>query len=116
MAPEPFSRETAGSKVIDKDSKWLPVSIDEKTVLNNAAKKFGFTWEKLHAYKRLMTFPQLPASMPADRIFDDKAIRYCEMEFAGLDRCMEISIAKATERFPFARMQVCKSHFHKFDK
>ena len=55
---------TWGGKKIKHDERIIPIIVDEKRVLTQTAKRYGFTWEKLHSYKKLMNFPMLPAAMP----------------------------------------------------
>lgn len=53
---------------------------------------------------------------PVDSILSDKRVSLCDVEFNGLDRCMDASTYNTSEYFPFARMQVCKSHWCRFEK
>jgi len=88
--------------------------VTEKSALHTAEKKFGMTWDGLHAYKEFMTLPALPANMPRELIPQD--ISYCDQIFRGIDRCIEQGIRTERKNYPYERMQICKPFWIKFDK
>merc|ERR1712187_172507 len=86
----------------------------EKSRLHTAEKRHGFTWTDLHAYKDKMIYPVLPTCMGVDEL--DKDISLCDSQFRGLDRCLEQGMIHEKQSAPYARMQICKSHWIKFNR
>lgn len=90
--------------------------LPEKTILKQAEKRFGMSWDRLHAYKTVMSFPLLPENMPAGAVLDKEDIPLCESVYKRLDRCLDQGIINECKDSPFARMQVCKSHWLNFER
>merc|ERR550514_1291665 len=86
----------------------------EKSKLATVEKRFGLTWRELHAYKDRMIFPILPTCMGVEEL--DKDISLCETVFRGLDRCLDQGMRTENPKEPYARMQVCKPHWNRFNK
>mmetsp|Transcript_150659 Transcript_150659/g.419956 ORF Transcript_150659/g.419956 Transcript_150659/m.419956 type:complete len:200 (-) Transcript_150659:211-810(-) len=86
----------------------------EKSRLASAEKRFGLTWNELHSYKDKMLFPVLPTCMGVDELSKD--ISLCETVFRGLDRCLEQGMKFESPGQPYARMQICKPHWIRFNK
>merc|ERR1711920_774499 len=76
--------------------------------------RFGVTWNELHSYKDKMLFPVLPTCMGVDELSKD--ISLCETVFRGLDRCLEQGMVNENPAEPYARMQICKPHWIKFNR
>jgi len=93
---------------------YIRNKITEKSALHSAEKKFGMTWDGLHAYKELMTMPALPPNMPRELIPQD--ISFCDQIFRGIDRCIEQGIRTERVNYPYERMQICKPFWIKFDR
>jgi len=92
----------------------LQNKVTEKSNLFSAEKKFGVTWDELHAYKEHMSLPALPINMPRELIPTN--ISMCEVPFKGLDRCIEQGIRTERENYPYERLQICKPFWSKFAK
>merc|ERR1719350_821601 len=86
----------------------------EKSRLASAEKRFGLTWNDLHSYKDKMLFPQLPTCMGVEEL--PKDISLCDTFFRGLDRCLEQGTLNENPGQPYARMQICKPHWIKFNR
>uniref|UniRef100_A0A6U6JU72 Uncharacterized protein n=1 Tax=Zooxanthella nutricula TaxID=1333877 RepID=A0A6U6JU72_9DINO len=86
----------------------------EKSRLASAEKRFGVTWQDLHAYKDRMLFPVLPTCMGVEEL--PKDISLCETVFRGLDRCIVQGTLNENPGQPYARMQICKPHWIRFAK
>merc|ERR1719326_1135711 len=61
-----------------------------------------------------MTFPVLPTQMNVEELSKD--IDLCETVFRGLDRCLEQGKEHENPAHPYARMQICKPHWIKFQR
>ncbi|CAD7941311.1 unnamed protein product [Amoebophrya sp. A120] len=88
----------------------------EHSILREVELRYGFTWDRMHAYKTIMEFPTLPDHMPPSHILDDKNVPRCKLPYDVLDRCMVVETARETRKEPFARMYVCKEFFTAFDR
>lgn len=88
---------------------------EENGVLTTWAKRFGMSWERLHTYKTFMMYPVLPDNMDST-ICSKGCGTTCEYEFSSLDRCIEQGKLNEEQHSPFARMAVCKQHWHLFEK
>mmetsp|Transcript_42864 Transcript_42864/g.118521 ORF Transcript_42864/g.118521 Transcript_42864/m.118521 type:complete len:203 (-) Transcript_42864:148-756(-) len=93
---------------------WGKLQEPEKSRLASAEKRFGLTWNELHAYKDKMAFPVLPVQMGVEELAKD--ITLCENVYRGLDRCLEQGMAYESASQPYARMQICKPHWIRFAK
>jgi len=93
---------------------WGKLQEPEKSKLASAEKRFGITWREMHAYKDLMEFPKLPTQMAVEEI--PKNIELCETVFRGLDRCLEQGMRTESILQPYARMQICKPHWIRFER
>mmetsp|Transcript_14314 Transcript_14314/g.42603 ORF Transcript_14314/g.42603 Transcript_14314/m.42603 type:complete len:202 (+) Transcript_14314:95-700(+) len=93
---------------------WGKVQEPEKSRLATAEKRFGVYWSELHSYKDKMLFPVLPTCMGVDELAQD--IGLCETVFRGLDRCLEQGMKHESPKQPYARMQICKPHWIRFNK
>lgn len=93
---------------------WGRLQEPEKSRLASAEKRYGVTWNELHAYKDKMVFPQLPVMMAVEEL--PKDISLCETVYRGLDRCLEQGMTHENPGQPYARMQVCKPHWIRFNK
>eukprot|EP00405_Crypthecodinium_cohnii_P009043 CAMPEP_0206432424 /NCGR_PEP_ID=MMETSP0324_2-20121206/7924_1 /ASSEMBLY_ACC=CAM_ASM_000836 /TAXON_ID=2866 /ORGANISM="Crypthecodinium cohnii, Strain Seligo" /LENGTH=199 /DNA_ID=CAMNT_0053898485 /DNA_START=65 /DNA_END=664 /DNA_ORIENTATION=- len=93
---------------------WGRQQEPEKSRLTSAEKRYGLTWDELHAYKDRMLFPQLPTCMGVEELSKD--ISLCDSVFRGLDRCLTQGTIHEDDRFPYARMQICKPHWIKFNR
>eukprot|EP00929_Paragymnodinium_shiwhaense_P081028 TRINITY_DN42310_c0_g1_i1.p1 TRINITY_DN42310_c0_g1~~TRINITY_DN42310_c0_g1_i1.p1 ORF type:complete len:200 (-),score=66.91 TRINITY_DN42310_c0_g1_i1:161-760(-) len=93
---------------------WGRLQEPEKSRLASAEKRFGLTWNELHAYKDKMAFPLLPTQMGVEELAKD--ISLCETVFRGLDRCLEQGMSHEHPKQPYARMQICKPHWIQFNK
>lgn len=68
---------------------------------------------------RIISNPKSPPQKTADDIITENSydsINMCDHAFRGLDRCMQQFLKLESYWYPYARMQICKPHFHKFDK
>merc|ERR1740130_1134683 len=61
-----------------------------------------------------MVFPQLPTMMAVEEL--PKNISLCETVYRGLDRCLEQGMVTENPGQPYARMQICKPHWIRFNK
>merc|ERR1719235_1710307 len=61
-----------------------------------------------------MSFPVLPTCMGVEELPGD--ISLCETAFRGLDRCLDQGMRTESPAQPYARMQVCKPHWIRFNK
>jgi len=93
---------------------WGRVQENEKSRLASAEKRYGVTWNELHAYKDKMVYPVLPTCMAVDELSKD--ISLCEVDFRGLDRCIDQGILHEDPLQPYSRMQLCKPHWIRFIK
>jgi len=57
--------------VLSKNRLVMHMKTDEQAVLASTAKRFGFTWEKLHSYKKMMQLPITPDAMPTNPILEE---------------------------------------------
>lgn len=103
-----FSEKGATKRVFGK------LQEPEKSRLSSAEKRYGLTWNELHGYKEKMVFPVLPVCMGVEEL--PKDISLCETVFRGLDRCLEQGMINENPSQPYARMQICKPHWIKFNK
>eukprot|EP00392_Amoebophrya_sp_AT5.2_P001030 g1032.t1 len=87
----------------------------EHSILREVEQRYGFTWDRMHAYKTIIEFPTLPDTMPAAHILEARIPR-CKLSYEVLDRCMVVETARETRKEPFARMYVCKEFFTAFDR
>mmetsp|Transcript_23297 Transcript_23297/g.65851 ORF Transcript_23297/g.65851 Transcript_23297/m.65851 type:complete len:202 (+) Transcript_23297:97-702(+) len=93
---------------------WGKQQEPEKSRLASAEKRYGLTWQELHAYKDRMLFPQLPTVMGVEEL--PKDISLCNTVFRGLDRCLTQMTLNENPNQPYARMQICKPHWLRFVK
>jgi len=90
--------------------------LPEKTVLKQAEKRGGLSWDRLHAYKTVMSFPLLPENMPASVVLDQNDIPLCENVYKGLDRCLDQGSMNELSDSPFARLVICKAKWLNFER
>mmetsp|Transcript_100056 Transcript_100056/g.173693 ORF Transcript_100056/g.173693 Transcript_100056/m.173693 type:complete len:195 (-) Transcript_100056:35-619(-) len=93
---------------------WGKLQEPEKSRLASAEKRFGVSWKELHAYKDKMIYPVLPTMMAVEEL--PKDISLCESVYRGLDRCLEQGMSYESPSQPYARMQICKPHWIRFNK
>mmetsp|Transcript_36713 Transcript_36713/g.83041 ORF Transcript_36713/g.83041 Transcript_36713/m.83041 type:complete len:201 (+) Transcript_36713:108-710(+) len=108
MEDDPSSEKGATQRV------WGRQQEPEKSRLASSEKRFGMSWNELHAYKDKMLFPALPTCMAVEELSQD--ISLCETVFRGLDRCLQQGIKHEDPKQPYARMQICKPHWIRFSK
>lgn len=93
---------------------WGKLQEPEKSRLASAEKRFGVSWKELHGYKDKMIYPVLPTMMAVEEL--PKDISLCESWYRGLDRCLEQGMSYENPSQPYARMQICKPHWIRFNK